>query len=228
MAIAKAELAQHAAAYRASMEAAEAAEAKGVYRDVIRHAVSAWDYVDGMLQFANKYENREPPNVPAIDLALKYAVLLLDLKTVDACEAFLSRSKHIEKRTTDNLPGKLSVAREALWGNHRFWTHLEQSLDVRQDQLHYKLGGDPAHWRSVVKAWERMGLITRVPIGKTALLSLATRLGQVVPAKCSSCGEIAEAPKAMFLEPMSCPACKSESSFVLLPPQDAERQLTEV
>jgi hypothetical protein len=221
MAMAKAEIFAHAAEYRTRMAAAQTAEAAGLYRDAIRHAMSAWDYIDGMLQHANKFENRDVPTIPAIDLTLKYAVLLLDLKPIEACEAFLARSPHIQKRTTENLAAKLSAARDELWENHRLWTHIEQSVEPRQDQLNYKLGGDPARWRLVVEAWERMGLISRVRIGRTFLLALTTRLGQVVYAKCSSCGDVAQAPKAMFLEPMPCPACKSESFFVLLG-QDSE------
>jgi hypothetical protein len=221
MAMAKAEISAHAAEYRAKMDAAQAAEARGLYPDAVQHAMSAWDDIDGMLQFANKYENREVPSISAIDLVLKYAALLLDLKSVDACEAFLARSKQIQKRTTDDLVGRLSSAREELWRNHRLWTHIEQSGEARQDQLHYKLGGDARQWALVVKAWERMGLISRVALGKTYLLALSTRLGQVVSAKCPSCGDVAQAPKEMFLEPMSCPVCNSETNFVLLP-QDSE------
>jgi endogenous inhibitor of DNA gyrase (YacG/DUF329 family) len=41
-------------------------------------------------------------------------------------------------------------------------------------------------------------------------------MGQVISAKCPACGEVAEAPKAMFLEPMTCPRCNSDQAFVFL------------
>jgi hypothetical protein len=215
----KTELTAHVAEYRNKMEAASAAEARGLWRDAIGHALSALDNVEGVLEFAKKYENRRVESVSAIDLALKYAALLLDLKTVQACEAFVSRSRNIGRWTTVDLPSAVAAAREALWQNHKLWTLLEQSTEVRQDQLNFKLGGEAGRWRMVVEAWERMGLITRVRHGRTFLMTLATRLGQLVAAKCSLCGQITEAPKAMFLEVIGCPACGRESDFVLVEPE---------
>jgi hypothetical protein len=215
----KAELTAHCAEYRSKMEAASAAEARGLYRDAIGRALSALDNVEGVLEFARKYENRRVERVSAIDLALKYAALLLDLKTVQACEAFVAQSRNLGRWTTADLPGAVAAARKAMWQNHGLWTLLEQSTEVRQDQLHYKLGGDAGGWRIVVEAWERMGLITRVRHGRTFLLTLSTRLGQLVPAKCSLCGHVTEAPKAMFLEVITCPACGQESDFVLVEPE---------
>jgi len=212
----KVEMTAHAVEYRNKMEAARKAEAENLYRDAVGLAMSAWVDIEGMLQYAKKYENRELAGIQAIDLVLKYAALLLDLKSLDACGRFLSGSRGIERRTTADLSGALAAAREALWQNHRLWTQLEKFSDVRQDQLNHRLGGDAARWRSVAEAWERMGLISRVPIGRTYLLALSTRLGQVVSGKCSLCGKTAQAPKAMFLEPLECPACGCKSDFVLI------------
>ena len=216
MPIPKAELAARAAAYRSKLEAARAAEAQGLYRDVLRHAIAASEDVDGMLQFAKKYENRKPEKIEAIDLVLKYAALLLDLKTLGACEEFLRRSRLLER---PGMAEAMKAAIDAMWQNHRLWNLMERSSDVRQDQLPYKLGGEAAGWREVVESWEKTGLISRERIGRTFLLTLSTRLGQVVSAKCSHCGKISEAPKAMFLEPLDCPACGAQSDFVLVEPE---------
>ena len=69
-----------------------------------------------------------------------------------------------------------------------------------------------------MEAWEKMGLVERTPEpqGNSYRVALATRMGQVISAKCPSCGEIAQAPKAMFLEPTPCPHCNSAESFVFL------------
>jgi uncharacterized OB-fold protein len=67
----------------------------------------------------------------------------------------------------------------------------------------------------VAEAWERMGLVRRTPAGGSYRLALSTRTGQVVSGKCPACGHVADAPKAMFFEPMTCPACSINATFVI-------------
>jgi DNA-binding IclR family transcriptional regulator len=103
-----------------------------------------------------------------------------------------------------------------MWANHRLWAYLEKHGEVRQDQLRQLLGGDQDHWRWLSESWEHMGLVSRTPEGGSYRVRLSTRMGQVVPAKCPSCGKVSEAPKAMFLEKMTCLDCNKRVLFVLL------------
>jgi hypothetical protein len=96
------------------------------------------------------------------------------------------------------------------------WDHLEQNPETRQDELRKSLGGEQDQWRSLAELCERMGLLQRVPQGNSYQLALCTRLGEVVPGKCPACGAISDAPKAMLLEPLICPDCHKEVSFVIL------------
>jgi hypothetical protein len=68
----------------------------------------------------------------------------------------------------------------------------------------------------VAEAWEKMGLVARTPEGGSYRLVLCTHLGEVVWAKCPSCGSALEGAKALFLEPMDCPRCHASGLFVIL------------
>jgi hypothetical protein len=178
--------------------------------------LGAWEHIDGMMQYDRKYLNREFTTIPAIEMILKYAPLLLAFLTLDILEDLLKTYKRIERDTSDDMGDKLAKSRARMWDNHRLWGHLENHPDVMQDDLREALGGDQGYWRSVAEGWEKMGLLRRIPEGASYRLALLTRMGQVVSGKCSSCGDIAQAPKAMFLEEMTCPKCRTAVQFVIL------------
>jgi hypothetical protein len=168
-----------------------------------------------MLPYASRYEDREFSSISAIDLVLKYAPLLLDLRALDAVEQLLDDCRRIHRKSSEDLPAKVVTARESTRNNHRLWGHIERDGEILQDELQQALGGREEEWRAVLHAWTKMGLLRRTA-GAPYRVSLATRMGQIVRAKCSSCGHIDEAPKSMFLEKISCPKCRSAVPFVLL------------
>jgi hypothetical protein len=213
----KAELEHHWNEYNTCMQQALLAETRGLYRAAIESALTSWPHVDGMLQYEHKYMHRDLASVPAIDVVLKYAPLLLDFHSLNALGDLLTSQKRIEKNTSESSVERLTAARTQLWDNHRLWTHLENHSDFRQDELRRVLGGNQDYWRSLAERWEAMGLVRRTPEGGSYRLKLSTRLGEVVFGKCPSCGAVLDAPKAMFLEPTHCPACRVSVSFVILP-----------
>jgi hypothetical protein len=213
MAMKKAEMEGHSTAYGAKLEAARHAEDRGLYRPAVEAAMSSWEHIDGMLQYAARYENREFSSIAAIDLVLEYAPLLLDARTLNAVEAFLDTCKRIHRKTSEDLPAKVDAARGRIRDNHRLWGHIQRNGDVRQDELRQTLGGDQNHWRDVAQAWAKMGLVSRAAVGNSYQLSLSTRMGEVVRAKCPSCGHIDQAPKGMFLEKIRCPQCREKRPF---------------
>ena len=213
----KAEMEHHCREYRAWMSKAQSAHQEGLYREAVEAALSSWDYIDGMMQYERRYEDREFDGIKAIDMVLKYAPLLLDFRNFDKLEALLKNQRRIEKNTSESLGDRLTQARTLMWDAHRMWDHLEQHGETRQDKLSRVLGGEQDQWRMVAETWEKMGLLQRTPEGGSYRLALSTRMGKVVSAKCPSCGAVAEAPKAMFLEDMSCPHCRAKVLFVLLP-----------
>jgi DNA-binding MarR family transcriptional regulator len=218
MAMKKAEMEAHANAYRAHVQRARTAESSGLYRAAVDAAIDAWGHIDGMMQYERKYAEGQLSQLEAVDFVLKYAPLLLDARSLNRLEDFLNECKRLKRDSSLNVGELLSQARSQVPENHRLWAHLERNPGAVQSQIQRTIGGDQSRWRWVVEAWEKMGLVTRAPDPEAASyrVSLATRMGQVISAKCPACGEVAEAPKAMFLEPMTCPRCNSDQAFVFL------------
>lgn len=216
----KAELEAHHDAYTRLMSQARAAQNQGDYRTAIKCALSSWDNIDGMMQYERKYGDDNIRTVEAIDIVLKYAPLLMDFRTIDELESLLADRRRIEKSTSDSMAEKLSSARSLMWDAHKLWDYLEFHPDTRLDGLTGSLGGKQDRWRSLIATWEKMGLLNRIAEGKSYRLSLCTRMGKLVPAKCPSCGGVTEAPKAMFLEDTKCPMCRKRGMFVFLATKD--------
>ena len=220
MAMKKEEMEDHRARYAEAMGNARAALQKGLHRSAVETALSAWDYIDGMMQCERKSGTKEFNSIEAIDLVLKYAPLLFDLSLLDRLESLLKTHRRIDKNTAASLPDKLAQARALMWAAHRLWDYLEEHPNAKQDELRQTLGGAQDQWRLIAETWEQMGLVNRAPEGRSYRLALSTRMGELVPGKCPSCGTIAEAPKAMFLEEFACAACEATVSFVILPKED--------
>ena len=106
-----------------------------------------------------RYKEEEFETINAIDLALKYAPLLLDFESLDELEQLLKDRKRIEKNTSHDLNDKLATARTQMWEAHRLWDHLERNPHSRQSELRQVLGGDQAQWRAIAELWEKMGLL---------------------------------------------------------------------
>lgn len=216
MAMKKADMEWHHAEYARLMGLARAAQRQGLHRDAVSFALATWDHIDGMMQFARKYEERAFTSVESLDLVLKWTPPLLDFESLNSLESLLERQRRIERDTTDDMGARLEQAKLNMSDAHRLWGYIENHPQCRQDSLASVLGGDQRRWRAIAEAWDELGLITRTADRASYLLSLGLRLGQVVWAKCSACGHKAEAPKAMFLEDVQCHRCRQKRSFVIL------------
>jgi hypothetical protein len=217
----KQEMQDHHTRYRALMSRAGAAEREGLFRAAVDAALAAWKHIDGMMQYARKYENAEFNSIPALDLVLRYSPLLLDSHRLDSLESLLNDCRRIAKNTAVDEATELERARARMWAAHRLWDHLEQHPGVLQSELRAALGGDQSEWREIATAWGKMGLVRRAPDRQSYRLSLCTRMGEIIAAKCPSCGHITEAPKAMLLDELICPNCRTKAPFVLLGPDVA-------
>jgi hypothetical protein len=216
MAMKKADLEREAAAYEHKLGLARAAQSRGLFREAMRAAVSAWEHIDGMMQYGRRYQDAEFERIHAIDLALAYVPLLLDHRKLSELEGLLAEVKRIRRNASDDIDAKVARARAQVHENHQLWGHLQHHPGFLQEHLARTIGGDQDRWRAVAESWEKMGLVTRAPEGRSYRLYLATRMGEVVRGKCPRCGHTAEAPKGMFLEPTTCPECRASVVFVLL------------
>lgn len=216
MALRKADMEAHHAEYHRLMNEALVAVRRGMYQEAVRLAVCSWDYVDGMMQYARKYEQLDFDSVTSIDLVLKYAPVLFDFEKLNLLDNLLRNQRRIERDTADDLGAMLAEARVLMWDAHRLWTHIENNPDAQEDTLFQALGGRRDRWRAIAEAWDEMGILIRKREKDSCRLSFSTRMGEIVWAKCPRCGKQAEAPKAMFLEPLKCPGCGDATLFVIL------------
>jgi hypothetical protein len=218
----KAEMEDHDSQYHALMWQAQGALGEGMVRRAVQLALMAWDHIDGMMQYDRKYENASFDTIPAVDRGLRYAALLLDFRQLDRLESLLKECRRIERDTTADIGQQLAQARARMWNAHRLWDYIEHHPDVRQSELKTALGGQQREWTDIVEAWEKMGLLRRVPYGKTYGLAFITRMGQLVAAKCPECGHLTEGPKAMFLDEATCPQCRKRALLVLIADEQAK------
>lgn len=212
----KIEMESHQAEYDALVSNAHRALQQGLYGEGVRLAISSWDYIDGMMQYERKYEEREFHSIETIDIVLHFAPLLFDFESLDKLELRLKSQRRIEKNTSEDLGQNLAKARALLWDAHRLWNHLERQSECRQDELRRTLGGDQDRWRSMAESWERMGLIRRTPEAGSYRLALSTRMDAPFSAKCPSCGAVGKAPKRKLLEELACPKCRAKVLFVFI------------
>jgi len=220
----KSELERHSTKYADTMKRAREALRAGLLREAVQIALSAWVHVDGMMQYRRRYEEEEFDSIEAIDLVLKYAPIIFDHRTLDLLEEMLATERRIERNTAADMGQKLILARTQMWEARRLWDYVESRPDVRQHELREALGGTQTTWRSIAESWQGMGLLRRTKDGGSYRLSLVTRLGQVVSAKCPSCGQVAKAPKAIWLEPTECTHCHSQSMFVIGATHDVSKE----
>lgn len=216
MPMTKSEMHSHQSLYHASISKSRLALRNGEYPRALEFAESSWQYIDGMMQYERKYEDRESFSIEAISIVLKMAPLLLQISSLTNLEVLLKNQKRIVKNSHDDLAVQLSAATELLWMAHRLWDYLEVNAGARQDELRRRLGGDQDQWRALAEGWEKMGLITRRPDRGSYSLFLSTQMNIETLAKCPGCGAVASAEKSLFLEHVACPTCHSEVSFVLL------------
>jgi hypothetical protein len=217
MAKTKAELEEDSERHRAIMADARAELQRGEFQKSVRLAASAWQYVDGMMQYDRRWGSKsEFESVDSIALVLRYAPLLFDNQSLDQLDALLKSQKRIDKNAAADLASDLTAAISLMWDAHRLWSFLEAEETVRQDELRRKFGGDQDRWRWMAETWEEMGLLQRTSEGGSYRLLLVSRLDARVRCKCSSCGAAGQAPKWQLFQELQCPKCKAMAFFVLL------------
>jgi hypothetical protein len=199
------------------MNRARQARREGDYRKAVEMAESAWPFIDGMMQYARRFnETSEHSTIDSIDLVLRLAPLLFDFETLNKLAELLKTYRRIDKNTTADLAAELARARSLMMDAHRLWDYLERHGDIRQDDLRRSFGGDQECWRGITELWERMGVVVRAAEGGSYRVRLATRMNDDVRAKCSCCGVAGKASKSRLLEEITCPKCQHRGLFVIL------------
>lgn len=213
----KADLESHCSKHAEIMERVRAYEEKGEILTAIEQAVSAFEHIDGMLQYERRYgESGSLRTVASIDCVLRYAPLLFESESLEAVGELLKSRRRIDRDTEVDLSASVDQSRATMWEAHRLWNYLESVGRVRQSELRKNLGGEQEQWRSMAEMWEKIGLLRRTPDSGSYLLSLVTRLDEPTRGKCHECGVTGKAPKSKLLAPLKCPKCGATGYFVIL------------
>jgi len=221
MAKKKSELLEDRNRYYSFVDAMRLARDSNDFQRAIALAVGALDYVDGMMQYERRFEDRpERKSLECVDCVLQFAPLVFDVESLNTLAIALSVQKRIDKNTSADLAAGLANALALMKEAHALWDYLERNVDVRQDTLRSYLGGDQNRWRWIAEMWDRMGLVQRTSSGDSHLLTITTRMESEVRAKCSSCGVIAKAAIGRFWEQITCPKCRACVYFVILVPSN--------
>ena len=216
MAMKKADMEADHTQYGSLLLEAKSAQQVGDYCRALDAAKSAWRFIDGMMQYERRYNQKEFTTIDAIDMVLEYAPLFFDLQSLLDLENLLRDTRRIEKNTTDSLNERLSEARSKTWEAYHLWAQLELLGEARSDVLQDTLGGESNRWHHIASAWEQMGVIERRRDADSDRLALSTRMDVPALAKCPKCGVVVRAAKAKFLKEQSCPKCNTENLFVIL------------
>jgi len=216
MPLKKAEMEDHAWQYASLLEKAKSAILQGLTRQAVDLAFKSLPYIDGMMQYGKRYCSTSFETVEAIEIILEFAPLLLDFKSLELLRSLLNDKRRIERDTSVDIGEKLEKAVAQLKQVHAVLDRLEQKGAVEVLDLRSMFGKNWRQAENIQSNLLRMGLLKKVETGGKTILSLSTRLGQIVRAKCPECGEVADGPKGIFLEESACPRCAKSVLFVLL------------
>ncbi|MGE0608847.1 MAG: hypothetical protein AB7O62_17260 [Pirellulales bacterium] len=210
----KAEKVYHRDQYYQLLSAAKIAVSNSLYSLGIERALAACEFVDGMMQYESKYEQREFSSVEAIDLILQWAPLIFDLQSLDRLAALLKSQKRIDRNASDDLTDNVARAKKWMWAAHAIWDQVERSPGIEIGTVSRLIGYEDNRCEEIVEAWKRMGLILLEPHGGKFRLLLATRTEGTVKAKCSSCGVLVRGTQRKLLDDQKCPKCTRIVAFV--------------
>lgn len=213
----KTELTEHANRYRALTAEAQHSVQAGYFSKALESATSALGYVDGMMQYAGRYEDASFESIEAIEIITKYAPLLLDSTPLRKTRELLDDVKRVEKDTSADLYKKLDSSSQQMKAMHRVFDHLERSGASTEDELLEFMEFPKKEGKGMLDSWVQMSILSRRMSQGSIRLDLATRLNGLVFAKCSICGAISDGPKAIFLEETTCPKCTNSSHFCIVP-----------
>lgn len=210
MAPTKAELAEGRDAYYNLLFQSKTALEKRHYYDALGFASAAMTYVDGMMQFERRFENRTISTIECFDIIVRFAPPLFRLRDLDALAALLASQKRIERNSSTSYLAQVPHARSRLFKAYRLWEGFERqgSVPVNDPQL--------IQHDLTLQDWLQMGLVHQVTDSNEVRWALVTSLSRTVRAKCASCGKIAGAAKRRFLEPCKCPQCANSVWFTIV------------
>lgn len=208
----KDELLAHQQKYQELWNRAQSEREAGNLQRAVDLAASAWTYIDGMMRYEEKYEEREFDSIEAIDLVLEEAPYLLDFARLDELEELLKSKRRIDNKAEADIADDLSEARKTLELVYQLCDRLDRRGPLaRKDLIESENAAEETS--GVLRKTEAVGLVHRDSQGRYVFQN---PIEQTFNAKCPSCGAARGGTLEMLLERIGCAQCNSKEIPVLL------------
>ncbi len=196
--------------YHASTNQATHAESIYQYHAAINFALTSLGYIDSMMQFERKYMKVDNPPLHSVRIIFQYAPILFRIDALQSAESLLSRK--LENQSGLKLKEHLKSAKEILIAAHELWKDIENG-SIRTDQP--KSTGGIVQ-TTILTVWDRMNLTFFEKSQPHIQRRFVTKFDEQTPGKCTNCGDIVTARKALLFKAIRCFKCNVITSFVIL------------
>ncbi len=208
----KAELEIEYKSFHSLAEQTKASISAHEYSAAIALGLKSFEFIDGMIQYERKYEDKENPSHPTIKAVLTFAPVVFGWKAIDEVEALLNSTRRIEKNSNEDWRQRIADSRQLQKRALHLWssmlsqeTYLPEAIEVSRKDRQF-----------ILKSWEEMGFTTTSGSVAENVLVLASSKMERTRAKCMHCGEVAVSTKEKFLSEVKCPRCSMLTLFVML------------
>lgn len=206
----KAELEASFRATQARCAEAARAEADGDFSRVLERAEAAIPLLRESIAFLRRYHKVRFPNLPAVDLILRYAPPLFARRSLDAIDRWFAGASRAERAAYPDLADRLAAARRLLDLAVRVWPCV--SAAARQPTS----APNTAEATRFLDLWVRMGAVARRHGSQPPAYEPVTHQRRQARGKCPRCARSTEAAWAELLFPFACPHCRATGQFVLV------------
>jgi ribosomal protein S27AE len=166
------------------------------------------------LRHLGKAGHKSEIDAEGIHLVLKYAPLLFEHSALDRLENFLKGKRRILQAASSELAADIEEARARMWRAHAIWDQLERQEKCKLNTLRLAFSGTDEQWTTIIRTWELMGVVASFSTNGIAFLKLATRMDELVVARCPNCGVNARLAKSVLLSAVQCGKCRKSEMFV--------------
>jgi hypothetical protein len=164
---------------------------EGDYIQSLRNAVSAWDYIDGMIQYETRFLNSgEFASFATIDYALLNAPVVFDHICLDRLAVLLKTVRRIDRSTPSDIAKALSESLALLKLSHALWNYIESHPECLIDECRSTFAGDDSDFNRVLRIWRELDLIEQTSNGGIQSLRIRSLGETQVRAKCPACGVV--------------------------------------
>jgi hypothetical protein len=185
------------------------AEADNDFTRLLDRAGATLPLLRESIAFLRRYQKIEAPNLPSVDLILRYAPPMFATRSLDSVDEWFAASSRSERKTYPDLPDRLADARRLLTLAVRVWPPWPA---VAQSEVK----AEGAEVAQLFNFWSRYGAVVKQPGRTPTTFAPVTHPRCRARGKCPTCGRSDEAAWADLLVRRTCPHCNCAGQFVIV------------